>query len=133
MHTSPWSIGVSRCDASSWYSSGTLASALGAYFEKTPASSARERYVLSTPKNTSPIGFDLVRITWFSAAPASPEGSSFTVMPVRFVNAANTVFETANESCVTRVMVVDRLAAAAAAVGRESAPLVAARVIVRAR
>src|ERR1700759_5054384 len=107
MHTSPWSTGVSRCDGSSWYSVGTVASALGVYAANTPAASARERNVLSTPKNTSPIGFDLVRITWLSAAPASPDCRIFTLMPVCFVKAASTGFDTANESWVTSVVVVD--------------------------
>src|SRR6478672_13859987 len=116
MHTSPWSTGVRRCEESSWYSSGTVDSALGAYFANTPASSARERKVLSTPKNTSPIGFDLVRTTWLSAAPASPDCKTFTVVPVCFVKAASTDLDTANESCVTSVMVVGVAADAAAGV-----------------
>ena len=68
---------------------------------------------MSTPKNTSPIGFDLVRITWFSAAPASPDCRIFTLTPVCFVNAASTDFDTANESWVTRVIVVADAADAA--------------------
>src|SRR4051812_21091857 len=137
MHTSPWSTGVRRCDGSSWNSSGTFDNAAGAYLSNTPASSARERNVLSTPKNTSPIGFDLVRITWLSAAPASPDCRTFTVMPVRFVNAASTDLDTAKESWVTRVMVVDGAAAATATVAGAassvSAQLVVARAIVNAR
>src|SRR5690348_7676125 len=122
MHTSPWSIGVSRCDGSSWYSAGTVESARGAYFVNTPAPSARDRKVLSTPKNTSPIGFDLVRITWFNAAPASPDCRIFTFTPVCFVNAASTDFDTAKESWVTRVIVV----VVAAAAGDVDMPLAAA-------
>ncbi len=71
---------------------------------------------MSTPKNTSPIGFDLVRMTWLSAAPASPDCKTLTVMPVCFVNAANTDFDTANESWVTSVIVVGVAADAAAGV-----------------
>src|SRR3954464_900972 len=114
MHTSPWSTGVSRCDESSWYSFGTVARAFGAYFANTSASSARERKVLSTPKNTSPMGLDLVRTTWLSAAPASPDWRIFTLMPLCSVKSASTDFETANESWVTSVMVVGDAADAGA-------------------
>src|SRR6476646_5821713 len=116
MHTSPWSTGVRWSDGSSWYAAGTVESAGERYSANTPASSARERNVLSTPKNTSPIGFDLVRITWLSAAPASPDCRTLTVIPVRFVNAASTDLDTAKESWVTRVMVVEGAAAGTAAV-----------------
>src|SRR3954447_4215045 len=127
MHTSPWSTGVSRCDGSSWYSSGTPSSAAGAYFSNTPASSARERKVLSTPKNTSPIGFDLVRITWLSAAPASPDCRTLTLTPVCFVKAASTDFDTAKESWVTSVIVGDDAADAGAATYVVTAKHAAAR------
>src|SRR6478752_6646199 len=106
MHTSPWSTGVRWCDGSSWYAAGTVESAGERYSANTPAWSARLRNVLSTPKKTSPIGFDLVRITWLSAAPASPACSTFTWMPVRSSNPRSTRFETANESWVTKVIVV---------------------------
>src|SRR4029078_11409164 len=106
MHTSPWSTGVRWCDGSSWYAAGTVESSGERYSANTPDCSARLRNVLSTPKKTSPIGFDLVRITWLSAAPASPACTTFTWMPVRSSNACSTRFETANESWVTNVIVV---------------------------
>src|SRR5680860_331411 len=67
------------------------------------ASAARLRKVLSTPKITSPSGSSAVRIAWFSVAPASPAGSTFTFTPVSAVNASSTSSETANESWVTSV------------------------------
>jgi hypothetical protein len=79
--------------------------------------------VLSTPKNASPMGFDLVRITWLSAAPASPDWRIFTLMPDCFVNAASTDFETANESWVTSVTVVE----GAAVAGPATTPIVMTR------
>src|SRR3979411_1869371 len=130
MHTSPWSTGVRRGDASSWYSPGTWASAGGVYLVKTPAVSARLRKVLSTPKKTSPTGFDLVRITWLSAAPASPACRTLTLTPVCFVKAASTDFDTANESWVTRVIVVS--AAAVAVVVVPMVPTAASAAIVTA-
>src|SRR6266536_1511797 len=111
MHTSPWSTGVTRWLGSSWYVAGTVDSAAGAYFSNTPACRARLRKVLSTPKKTSPTGFDFVRITWLSAAPASPACSTFTLMPVWRSNAFRTDFDTAKESWVTSVIVVGEDAA----------------------
>src|SRR2546423_1766373 len=111
MHTSPWSTGVKRWLRSSWYSAGTPDKAAGVYFANTPASSARVRNVLSTPKNTSPTGFDFVRMTWLRAAPASPAWRTLTVIPVCRSNARNTGLDTANESWVTRVIVVGEGAA----------------------
>src|ERR1700730_16889341 len=73
---------------------------------KSPSSSARLSSVLSTPKNTSPRGLLLVRIAWLTAAPASPDGSTFTFTPVCFVNCRMTLFETLNESWVMSVIVV---------------------------
>src|SRR3954452_645499 len=106
MQTSPWSTGVRWCDGSNRYSAGTADSAGDRYSANTPACRARLRNVLSTPKNTSPTGFDFVRITWLSAAPASPDWRTFTSMPVRRSKARNTGLETANESWVTNVIVV---------------------------
>ena len=59
-----------------------------------------------------------MRIAWLSAAPASPDCSTFTLMPVCFVNAAQHRFDTANESWVTSVTVVDGAAAAASRAAR---------------
>ena len=59
------------------------------------------------------MGFDLVRITWLSAAPASPDWRIFTLIPVSLVNAASTGFDAANESWVTSVIVVEGRAAVA--------------------
>src|SRR5260370_31788090 len=53
------------------------------------------------------MGLDLVRMTWFRAAPASPDGRSSTWIPVCFVNAASTLLEAANESWVTSRIVTD--------------------------
>ncbi len=53
-----------------------------------------------------------MRIAWFSAWPESPDWSTFTFMPVCFVKAASTGFETANESWVTSVIVGDDAAPA---------------------
>src|SRR5215831_11640127 len=76
------------------------------YGTKMPASSPLLSRVLSMPKKTSPRGLLLVRIAWLTAVPASPDGSTFTVTPVFFVNSRITFFEAANESCDISVIVV---------------------------
>src|SRR5690242_17098214 len=97
-----------------------------------PAANARERNVLSTPKKASPSGAPLVRITWLSAEPASPAGRILTLMPVCFVNAARTFFDTANESWATSVIVTllaaDAGPAVAAVAARPADAAVAERV-----
>ena len=72
---------------------------------KSSSSSARVRKLLSTPKKMSPSGSSLVRIAWFSAAPASPEGRILTAMPVSAVNSSRIVSDTAKLSWVTMVNV----------------------------
>src|SRR6266540_919338 len=85
MHTSPWSTGVTRWLGSSWYAAGTVESAAGAYFSNTPACRARLRNVLSTPKNTSPMGFDTAKESWVTSVivvgeDAADDGLTFTVV-----------------------------------------------------
>src|SRR5687767_5226261 len=71
-----------------------------------PASRARDRKVLSTPKRTSAIGLSLVRMAWLTTDPASPARSTLMVAPVWAVNAASTSSDTADESCVRSVISV---------------------------
>src|SRR2546428_2513514 len=106
MHTSPVSTGVTRCLESSCNALGTVPSSGDLYGTKIPSSSARLSSVLSTPKNTSPSGLLFVRMAWFTAAPASPDGSTFTVTPVSFLNWRKMPFDVLNESCVLSVIVV---------------------------
>src|SRR6478735_10919105 len=107
MHTSPWSTGVTRCSLSSTYFGSMSASAGDVYGSKIPASSALLRNVLSMPKSTSPCGRFLVRIAVLTTLPASPFLSTLTVMPVCLVKSASVFFESANESYVTRVTVLE--------------------------
>jgi len=50
------------------------------YGSKISSSSARPIKVLSTPKKISANGLFLLKMAWLSAAPASPEGSSSTLV-----------------------------------------------------
>ena len=62
--------------------SGTSARAAGWYASKMPASSARDRNVVSTPYSTSPSGRSPARIAWLTMEPASPPGRTLTSTPV---------------------------------------------------
>src|SRR5689334_16514766 len=63
---------------------------------------ARLRKVLSTPKKTSPNGFDApARMALLSAAPASPDFKIETLALLADSNCASTASLTANESCET--------------------------------
>src|SRR3954453_23280795 len=105
---SPESMGVTRCLAWSTRYPGSIRSApFASYDWKRPLSRARESRVLSTPKKTSPCGLSLVRIALLTACPASPSLRTLTLYPDCFSNAAWTPFETAHESWLTRVTVLE--------------------------
>ena len=80
-----------------------LASAGDWYGSKMPASSARERNVLSTPYMTSASGASLARMAWLTIAPASPDLSMFSVTLFCCSNAALTSSVIANASWVITV------------------------------
>ena len=85
---------------------GTEAAAGETYGSNTPASSARESRVLSTPNSTSPSGLPAVSAALLTTSPASPSLTSAMVMPVRAVKSVSSDFVSANESCVMSVTVV---------------------------
>ncbi len=95
-------MGVTRCCSSNWRAAGTAARRSERWLWKIPASRARDRKVLSTPKSTSARGLSLVRIAWLSMAPASPARRMLTVAPLAAVKPSSTSSEMANESCVIR-------------------------------
>src|SRR6188508_1540550 len=96
-------MGVTRWSGSSWNSADMPARAGDWYGSKMPASSARERNVLSTPYITSASGASLARIALLTIAPASPDMRMSTVTPLACSKAALTSSETAKESWVMTV------------------------------
>src|SRR5262245_26343091 len=68
-----------------------------------PASSARDRNVLSTPYITSASGASLARMALLTIDPASPDFRMFTVTPLACSKAALTSSDIAKESCVITV------------------------------
>lgn len=101
-------MGVTRC--LSWsirYCWTIWSEPLASYDWNSPLSSARDSRVLSTPKKTSPCGLSLVRMALLTACPASPSLRTLTLYPDCFSKSSSTLFDTAHESWLTSVTVLE--------------------------
>ena len=100
-HTLPVSTGTSRSVPSSSAKSSAPAGSVTPESAKTPASSAREAKVLSTPNATSPVGLSLVSTNRLVSVPASPTDRTSRVRPESASNFLSSFLGSAKESWVT--------------------------------